>query len=295
MNLRLRLNFATLLLASVSLVICSTADAQQQTIAFWDFEAVVGQDEAPQIVVAPSIGTGTLYQQRADTDGNGKGGAPFVDSALGINVPASRAIAWDDFGKSGDNDGEFFVVVSTVGYENIQVSFDYKGNDDNLDGDAVNIADGFTRFDAKYTLSDLVDVTLSFDGNITFVTIKDFAVPSIDLLTNVTVTNDSVNYQRMVLNAPATANDQAVFSFRLDDFEGNDSVRFDNVLISGTPILTTVLCGDIDLDGSVSFLDISPFISLLASEGFQAEADCDLNGVVNFLDISPFIDALAGN
>ena len=27
-----------------------------------------------------------------------------------------------------------------------------------------------------------------------------------------------------------------VFAFRLDDFEGNDSVRFDNVLITGTAI-----------------------------------------------------------
>lgn len=290
MNLRLRL-----LLATLAVAVCSSANAQQQTIAFWDFEAVVGQDEAPQIVVLPSIGSGTLYQQRADTDGNGKGGTPFTDAALGIDVGASRAIAWDDFGKSGDNDGEFFAVVSTTGFENIQISFDYRGNDDNLDGEAINIADGFTRFDAKYTLADLVDEAFSFDGGLTSVTIKDFGVPSIDLLTNVTVTNDSVNYQRIVLTAPAAANNQDVFSFRLDDFEGNESVRFDNFLISGTPITAAAICGDINLDGSVSFLDIAPFIALLSSQSFQAEADCDVNGVVNFLDIAPFISALAAN
>lgn len=51
-------------------------------------------------------------------------------------------------------------------------------------------------------------------------------------------------------------------------------------------------CGDINLDGNTNFLDIAPFIALLSSNGFQAEADCDQNGVVNFLDIAPFIAAL---
>jgi hypothetical protein len=55
------------------------------------------------------------------------------------------------------------------------------------------------------------------------------------------------------------------------------------------------VCGDINLDGGVNFLDIAPFIEILTSNGFQAEADCDLNGVVNFLDIAPFIQALSGN
>ena len=55
------------------------------------------------------------------------------------------------------------------------------------------------------------------------------------------------------------------------------------------------LKGDVDLDGSVTFLDINPFIQVLSSNGFQAEADCDCDGDVDFLDIQPFIDILAGN
>lgn len=219
---------------TLTLAICSSAHAQRQTIAFWDFEEVTGENEDPQIVVLPSIGSGTLYQQRADTDGNGKGGTAFANAALGINVADSRAIAWDDFGKSGDNDGEFFTVVSTVGYENIEVSFDYQGNDDNEDGDAINDEDGFTRFDAKYSLSNLVDV-IAPDVSAT-IPIKDFGAPSIDIQTNVNVTNDSSIYQRTLLSVPTAANNQSVFAFRLDDFEGNDSVRFDNVLITGTAI-----------------------------------------------------------
>ena len=55
-----------------------------------------------------------------------------------------------------------------------------------------------------------------------------------------------------------------------------------------------LLLGDTDRSGAVNFLDISPFISLLATGQFQAEADIDQNGVVNFLDIAPFIQILAG-
>ena len=55
--------------------------------------------------------------------------------------------------------------------------------------------------------------------------------------------------------------------------------------------------GDVNLDGVVNFLDISPFIMALTMGNmgeFQAQADCNDDGVVNFLDISPFIIALTG-
>ena len=58
--------------------------------------------------------------------------------------------------------------------------------------------------------------------------------------------------------------------------------------------ISTVRLGDVSLDGTVNFLDISPFISALSTGEFQAEADIDQNGTVNFLDISPFIGILSG-
>jgi len=51
--------------------------------------------------------------------------------------------------------------------------------------------------------------------------------------------------------------------------------------------------GDVDRDGAVSFLDVSPFIALLSTGGSQIEADIDLNGSVDFLDIAPFIMILS--
>ena len=56
-----------------------------------------------------------------------------------------------------------------------------------------------------------------------------------------------------------------------------------------------VLVGDVSLDGAINFSDISPFVSVLSVNGFQAEADIDGNGSVNFQDIMPFIALLLGN
>ena len=56
------------------------------------------------------------------------------------------------------------------------------------------------------------------------------------------------------------------------------------------------LKGDVNMDGIVNFLDISPFIIALSSpEGAPDEADCNCDGSVNFLDISVFINILAGS
>ena len=59
----------------------------------------------------------------------------------------------------------------------------------------------------------------------------------------------------------------------------------------------TITHGDVNLDGVVNFLDISPFIIALTMGNmgeFQAQADCNDDGAVDFLDISPFIIALTG-
>jgi len=44
------------------------------------------------------------------------------------------------------------------------------------------------------------------------------------------------------------------------------------------------LLGDVNTDGFVTFLDISPFIGALNSGEFQCEADCDESGEIDFLE-----------
>ena len=48
----------------------------------------------------------------------------------------------------------------------------------------------------------------------------------------------------------------------------------------------------VDLDGEVTFSDISPFIGILAAGTYLIEADCNLDGVVDFADIPAFIAIL---
>ena len=63
--------------------------------------------------------------------------------------------------------------------------------------------------------------------------------------------------------------------------------------LSRLPV-TAPLLGDVNLDGVVNFLDIVPFINLLANTNvFQEEGDLNEDGVINFRDISPFIQVLA--
>ena len=58
-------------------------------------------------------------------------------------------------------------------------------------------------------------------------------------------------------------------------------------------LFSTTLLGDVNLDGVVDFLDIAPFIAVLTSRDFQAEADVDESGAVDFLDIPGFIAILS--
>ncbi len=55
-----------------------------------------------------------------------------------------------------------------------------------------------------------------------------------------------------------------------------------------------VLLGDVNLDGSVNLLDVAPFVALLTSGNFQAEADINQDGIVNLLDVAPIVAILTG-
>ena len=48
------------------------------------------------------------------------------------------------------------------------------------------------------------------------------------------------------------------------------------------------------MDGTVDFFDIQPFIDVLSSGEFQAEADVNCDTVVDFFDIQAFIAILMG-
>ncbi len=219
-------SFITVLAANACLL---TAAHSATVIAFWDFNDGfdVGAD-AVQIVHNASQGAGTLYQQRADIDGNGKGGITFADPTLGIDVTDGRGMAWNDVGKSGENDAEFFIEISTAGFTGVTIRFDVYGNAD-LEG-------GIFSFDLKYDTNPLVDVT---DPPDVTGTIKDFqGGTSTSILNNEEFTaglNAPAYVEQVIdLSAITGLDNQSVLALRFDDFEDNDAMRIDNILITGT-------------------------------------------------------------
>ena len=58
--------------------------------------------------------------------------------------------------------------------------------------------------------------------------------------------------------------------------------------------LNNVRLGDVNQDGVVNLLDVSPFVDLVSTGGFLAEADVNCDGVVDLLDVAPFVQILSG-
>jgi hypothetical protein len=82
-------------------------------------------------------------------------------------------------------------------------------------------------------------------------------------------------------------------------FGGDDAVRVDEIRMSRsiadvTPGVPSLLLGDVNLDGNVNGLDVGPFVVLVTSGGYQAEADMNGDLAVNGLDVSPFVAAIVG-
>ena len=72
---------------------------------------------------------------------------------------------------------------------------------------------------------------------------------------------------------------------------GGTSSTFSSFEIAVTRFESVLLC-DVNQDGEVNFGDITPFIAVLQSGTFLAEADCNQDGVVDFGDIAAFIETL---
>ena len=89
--------------------------------------------------------------------------------------------------------------------------------------------------------------------------------------------------------------DGSPFSFDLNTSQigGQDFIASNATLRVTVAGVSEPLLGDVNLDGAVNFFDIGPFIAVLSSGEFQAEADIDGSGTVDFLDIAPFIVTLS--
>ena len=77
-------------------------------------------------------------------------------------------------------------------------------------------------------------------------------------------------------------------------FCGARAAHFNSSMIVDVSFGDTVLLGDVNCDGNVDLLDVSPFVELITSGTFSAKADMNQDGTVNLLDVEPFVTALTG-
>ncbi len=142
-----------------------------------------------------------------------------------------------------------------------------------------------------------------FDGRDFSATITAGGVGQSAVLVNFNLADVSQNILAEGVLATISLNSANMLgSFELNTNILGATAAFDDgtpLAINSTPttleIGPAVLLGDANRNAVVDFFDIAPFISILASQGFLAEADINQDGVVNFLDINQFIGILAGN
>ena len=163
----------------------------------------------------------------------------------------------------------------------------------------VNISGGTIGFGFQAESGSVVNISggtfgvnqfFAFAGSAVNIVGSEFFINGVEVNNLVPNQAFTINNRDVTLTGRLTDGEQ--FSFRLN------SVNVGNGEFSPNATLTVTLempfiFGDVNQDGTVDFLDITPFISLLSTGGFQVEADINQSGEVNFLDVAPFIGILS--
>jgi len=191
-----------------------------------------------------------------DADGDRGGLAPFYGTPLpGTNVNYSQTPTATE---ASLNDGYSFVATYSA------TDIVYTVSDVITTNETGAEPVGATSF--TFSLSDAVAADATLQG-----TLDDY-----------------------IANFPMLVGDSfAYFSQQRRNDAGFSSTISDFGIVVTGPDIT--LLGDVNCDGEVNFLDISPFIVLLSNGEFKAQADVNGDGEVNFLDITPFIAILSGS
>ena len=148
---------------------------------------------------------------------------------------------------------------------------------------------GYYRwFNSDGSVSDAFTVEISNDGGATWTTLEVVGPGG----------NETVGgwiKQQFIIDDFVTPTANMRFRFTAEDVGVGDIVEagIDGVEIDRVSCDSDVLHGDVNLDGVVNLLDVAPFVSVLSSGSFQAEADINKDGVVDLLDVAPFVDLLS--
>ncbi len=147
-----------------------------------------------------------------------------------------------------------------------------------------------TTVGADYLLSFYVGSVT--DGGLYFASTVDLSIDggAQTGYTNPTAPTDMVDWLQFTV--PFTAqNSVTTIAFFNGSAANNFICLLDNVVLIGD---APFLLGDVNLDGIVSLLDVSPFVNAITSGCYIENADMNQDGVVSLLDVALFVDALTG-
>ncbi len=318
--------FIPTLLAATSFL-CPQANAQTDVIAFWDFGTNFDFDDGAdgpnkQDFLASEFGVDNTTTNDANfqaflgnagnLDNNGGSGfVSYTSPVSGITAGPSRAVKWDDLAGGGDdfdingqmifnvargdnpaaeddfgNDALIYLTFDATGFQDLQFRFDIEGTPGQPDPNNPTepIAD---------TLPNEFDVFIRTTGPTgTWFRPDELNNIDIEFFDYDPVDPENQFGETGYISLGQTLDNASQVEIIIADFDGNDEMEIDNFEIVGN-VSNELLLGDVNLDGEVNFLDISPFIAILSASGFSEEADIDRSGGVTFLDISPFIAILS--
>ena len=204
---------------------------------------------------------------------NGPGPSPSGDFDTVINLPGDEAIISDGFGEEVGGIPGQTVQLNVSDGGALGAFFDAEA------GGEVNISGGnLGNFRAN------PDSVVNLIGRRFFLDGVELGALQEDQAFTIT--------DRNVLLSGLLA-DGGQFSLPLNGFPTDVGFFFSADATFNVTLTNPVLVGDVNLDGDVNFLDIAPFIAILSSVTFQAEADVNGSGSVNFIDVFPFIGILS--
>lgn len=134
-----------------------------------------------------------------------------------------------------------------------------------------------------------------FDGNGSFtLNFSVFGDSSVNSAAGVTGTDEVINIGDPVQVENFT--DESPFTRHLSQiqFLNGSFYNMTDHNLTVTEVIPPGILGDVNCDGFVNLLDVSPFIDLISTGQFSDKADINQDGFVNLLDVAPFIFLLSG-
>ena len=259
-------------------------------------------------------GTGRLARLASNSFGSANGVAgvgPLVISEVHYHPEAPNAAALAIDPLLVDNDLEYIEIANPTSADidltnwriRGEADFDFAADTTLPAGEAIVVVSfvpavdttKLAAFKAHYGITTGVTIvgglSASLSNNTGRIALQQPDAP--DLLGAIPhVVVDEVVYDDLAPWANADGSGQ---SLQRDDLAANGNLASSWISAAPTPgaFELPFLLGDVNQDGVVSFLDISPFISVLSTGMFLDAADTNGDGEVNFLDITPFIALLS--